>query len=685
MIRNRLTTGLNPNGSNSNESFESSSNYSSNSSSCTNSSSGNRDRDRQRELFLPFGSPSSKGGIAKDYSNEKPETTGCCNRRQQKHSCRRIVATLLLVVFGIHQIVPLNDVVVLSDLSPSGRSYPKSETIRNLNHVSEPNTNTTNSDFLVVPRSGGNSTSDRHKPRKIIHSLPTNPSDYSAIGSIVRNYQERDTAWYNSCEDDNAAAWTANMRATQGGIGKFFNRACPNTGLHPQGVHWDPFQTPDHECPVTSRIDLQIERGDHSREDWRLQTMDVKGVPKTVGGDTFYIVYSEYIYGNDGPLQSGVPTAVAMPTDYYNGTYGLEFVSVPFLEPPSPISKHDGQRKKGKLTIHAITTCFIGTLYPPLKDGWKTGGHSKATFTIEDVDRPYKIQDWYNDRYIPQQHAETLDPNSKVLNSLSGFDRLAFAGDSMLTQMTWDISKNDYHSIVTDKIHTGTIRTGSTENGGSPSVFHMPLSPVTLQDFLDALDPWIRDDLNDNDNDNGKNDTAKANNNTNSNNVTKALVLGSAAWDIIWPAEWQGPRFENHLSALEDLLKHLRKAHPGIALVWKLPYAQHMHNANPDMCFDDPETSTDNGSCVQALRYATSERFDTLYRIQKEFIETKFGGDNMVFLLDLYEISYLAGSHWMYPGDSIHYMPSFNAAVLERLLLAEEPVEIGGGGSDKKQ
>jgi hypothetical protein len=403
--------------------------------------------------------------------------------------------------------------------------------------------------------------------------------------------------------------------------------------------------------------------------------MDAKGVPKAVGGDTFYIVYSEYMYGNDGPLQSGVPTAVAIPTDFYNGTYGLDFVSVPFLAPPSPIFQHNGQRKKGKLTIHAITTCFIGTLYPPLKDGWNTGGQSKATFTVEDVDRPYKIQDWYNDRYFPQQHAETLNPKSKAINSLSGFDRVAFAGDSMLTQMTWDINKNDYHSIVTDKIHTGTIRTGSTEDGGKPSVFHMPLSPLTLQDFLDALDPWIRDDLNniytDNDNDNGKNHTAKIDDSTNSNNVTKALVLGSAAWDIIWPAEWQGARFENHLSALEDLLKHLRKDHPEIALIWKLPYAQHMHNANPDVCFADPETSTDNGSCVRALRYATGERFNTLYRIQKEFIETSFGDDNMVFLLDLYEISYLAGSHWMHPGDSIHYSPNFNAVVLERLLFAE--------------
>jgi hypothetical protein len=495
---------------------------------------------------------------------------------------------------------------------------------------------------------------------------------------MVLNHQKRDKPWYKLCTFDNATAWTANMRANGGEIGKFFNRACPNTGGHPQGVHWNPFRTPDHDCSVTSRIDLRIER-DHFWEDWRIQTMDAKGVPKTVGGDTFYIVYSEYFYGNDGPVQSDhppMPTAVAIPTDYYNGTYRLDFVSVPFLDPPSMISKHDGQRKKGKLTIHAITTCFIGTVHPPFKDGWKTGGQTNATWTIENVDRPYKIQDWYTDRYFPQQHAEKLDPRSKVRNSLSGFDRVAFAGDSMLTHMVWDIFKNDYHSIVTDKIHSGTICNGSTQKDGSPSVFSMPLSTVTLPAFLEALDPWIRGGLNDNDNDNDndknndKNNAATADDNTNSNMTKKALVLGSAAWDIIWPAEWQGANFENHLSALEELLKHLRKAHPGIALIWKLPYAQQMHNANPDVCFADPVTS-DYGSCVQALRYATSERFDKLYQVQKQFIETKFGGDNMVFLLDLYEISYLAGSYWMVHGDSIHYMPSFNALVLERLLYAE--------------
>lgn len=572
----------------------------------------------------------------------------CFNQLQRKHTRRSatLVAGLLFFLFNFQRMVLFSAVhqVNPTDLSLEEFHRPKNLTKKH-----------------AVPKSG---TTDRYKVRKTTHSLPTNPRDYFTIEKMVQSHFGNDEIWYNACKKDNATAWKKFMRENGGDPGKYFSRACPNIRIHPDGVHWNPFRTKSHNCSVTSRINLEIKR-DHFWEDWRIQTLDAHGIPKTLGGDSFYIIYSEYIDGTDAPNsgtgnQSLSPVAVAIPIDYYNGTYGLDFVSVPFLAPP----KHDGQEKKGILSIHAVTTCFIGDLHPPLKDGWKTGGQTNVTWTIENVSRPSRIQDWYTDRYQSKQYWESIDPKTKVRNSLSEFDRIIFVGDSILTHMLWDFNRKEYHPIASEMVKSGRIWEGPTRpNGKGPIILHMPLSPSTLKNYLAAIDPWVRGGLNDNQ---IETNTTKQNSSTKTVKK-KALVLGSAAWDIIWPAEWQGPHFENHLTAVEILLKLLRKAHPEVTLVWKLPYAQHMQVA-PEKCFTDPLSSSDQGSCVQALRYASRERFEKLYHKQKAFIENKFAGDDKVRLLDFYEVSYLSGSHWMLPGDSIHYYPEFHAAVL-RLLF----------------
>ena len=606
-------------------------------------------------------------------SKEEVTTDGNSKENQEMKRCRANLrrsiikaAKLLLVFFLIYSMVLFATLQSSPDDFPSHNfqysSTEKFTSLRNRNNAIDFDapSSINNSSSPPPPASG---TSDRYKAKKIIHSLPTDPRDRNVIDSMVRNHQGHDDDWYEACANDNANAWRNHIRVNGGDIGKFFDRACPNTGLHPQGVHWNPFKTATHECRVTSGIELEIRR-DHFSEDWEIHTLDLKGVPKPLGGDNFFIVYSEYFYDDNGPVYDSDklrPMAVALQTDHYNGTYGLDFVSIPFMNLPSNASKHNGQRKKGILTVHVISTCFIGGLYPPLKDGWKNGGQTNVTWTIENIDRPYRIEDWYDDRYAPRRDQEARDPKSKAQNSLADFDRVVFAGDSMLTQMTWGTwmyGKRIYHPFATDKIQSGKIWVNITQEDGNPVQFHMPLSPNTATDFLAALDPWIRGGLSE------PSDAATT--------KREALVLGSAAWDVIWPAEWQGPNFENHLSAVKGVLQHLRKRYPRVTLIWKLPYAQHMHSANHEFCFADPAISPDGGSCVRALRYATKERFEKLYKLQKQFIETTFQEDNMVRLLDLYEISYLAGGRWMIAGDSIHYHPDFNNMVLEKLLYAEE-------------
>ncbi len=590
--------------------------------------------------------------ISDDVINKEKHQARCFNQLQ-RHRARRsatMVAGLLFFLFNVQRMVLFSAVhqVNSPDLSLEEFHRPKNSTKKH-----------------AVPKSG---TTDQYKVRKTIHSLPTNPRDYSTIEKMVQSHFGNDERWYDACKNDNATQWKKFMWEKGGDPGKYFARACPNTGLHPDGVHWNPFRTKYHNCSVTSRINLEIKR-DHFWEDWRIQTLDAHGIPKTLGGDTFYIVYSEYIDTKDAPNldignQSLLPMAVAIPIDYYNGTYGLDFVSVPFLDNTLTVPpKHDGQEKKGTLSIHAITTCFIGDLHPPLKDGWKTGGQTNVTWTIENVSRPYRIQNWYTDHYQPKQYWESIDPKKKVQNSLSEFDRIVFVGDSILTHMLWDFNRQEYHPIASEMVKSGSIWEGPTRANGSPIILHIPLSQSTLQTYLAAIDPWIRGGLSDNQ---IETNTTKQNSSTKTVKK-KALVLGSAAWDIIWPADWQGPHFKNHLSTVETLLTLLRKAHPEVTLVWKLPYAQHMQEAQKN-CFTAPGSASDGGSCVQALRYASRERFEKLYHKQKSFIEEKFAGDDKVRLLDFYEVSYLSGSHWMLPGDSIHYSPEFHAAVL-RLLF----------------
>lgn len=593
------------------------------------------------------------GVLTVDINSKK-----ACNEDGRKRYRRSITmgVALLFSLFFVHELSFFTDVdVFLPEVSlvslSSGVSMGNTDnanpttqktSLRITNNV--PNTN-------LAPES---ETNDRYKLDETVYSLPTNSNDYSMIESMVQSFYGRDQLWYEACAKDNSTQWIKRVREHGGDSGRFFDRACPNMGNHPDGVHWNPFHNVKHNCSATSRINVKIQR-DHFWEGWQIQTLDASGVPKSVGGDYFYVYYSEYLE----PAGRDVPVAVAIPTDHNDGTYGLEFVSVPFLDDPSMKESTDrwGQRKKGKLSIHPITTCFIGELYPPLKDGWNTGGSTSVTWTIEDITRPSVIQDWYADRYIDKIR-DSNDPKKKVRNSLLDFDRVVFAGDSILSHMTWDEGSRKHHPIVREKIKNGKIWSGLIdESYGGPPKIHLPLSKATLEEFWGILEPFIQGGLSDN------------------SIKKKALVTGSAAWDIIWPAEWQGPNFDNHLATVETLIKRIRSKYPDVTVVWKLPYAHHMHVVDPVKCIAIPENNPAGHSCINILRYATKQRFEKLYYKQKRMIERRFANDDMVQLLDLYEVSYLS-AHAMGPGDSIHYLPWFHKMILRRLLYRKHELEV---------
>jgi hypothetical protein len=113
---------------------------------------------------------------------------------------------------------------------------------------------------------------------------------------------------------------------------------------------------------------------------WELQTLDNYGNKKMVGGDEFYITYTDKpLHQNNindtRPLHTKPFTAAAFVTDFNNGRYQLDFQASPFSE-----QIHSGE---GIVAVYFQYTCRIGRMGPPSKAGWNNGGNSVAAYQTE--------------------------------------------------------------------------------------------------------------------------------------------------------------------------------------------------------------------------------------------------------------------------------------------------------------
>ena len=130
---------------------------------------------------------------------------------------------------------------------------------------------------------------------------------------------------------------------------------------------------------------------------WELETFDCQHRRKTVGGDEFYLTYSDrelmtltdstmtsdLIFapdketinvssgsGKGSPLWTKPASAVAWLTDMNNGRYRIDFQA-------SPMSQlvHSGS---GVFTVFFQYTCGIGRMAYPTKSTWHHGGQTLA-------------------------------------------------------------------------------------------------------------------------------------------------------------------------------------------------------------------------------------------------------------------------------------------------------------------
>jgi hypothetical protein len=287
-------------------------------------------------------------------------------------------------------------------------------------------------------------------------------------------------------------------------------------------------------------------------------------------------------------------TAVALVADRHDGSYALDFVT-----PPTTTVAPFNMSETGRLTVHVSYTCGIGLLAPPSKDHWNTGAHMRLQASLENVPRP--------PMRIFQPPRLSID--------LANFTTVLGIGDSKMRQF-----------ILNDDLPNKTPRKPNL----AYHPFRMPLNTTTLPVFQQVIQSRNKDLV--------KEGTA--------------LVLGSAAWDIIMTEDnVQGPDFGDHLKACRGLIQNVASRYPNVTILWKSPTDFHLHRFQVH-CLNIPW-------CTLQSRYASSSRAQFLYQAQRALMQ-----ELQIPFLDLMEASQLS-AEWTYDSDPRHFNVSFNDMTMD--------------------
>ena len=459
-------------------------------------------------------------------------------------------------------------------------------------------------------------------------------------------------------------------------------------------------------CPMT--VQIRIER---KCPYWILQTIDENGDLKTVGGDEFYITYTdeysihtqpEYYktidrdmlpekYINKVPLTSELissetgnvtqtatsasisvhPTAIADITDYNNGTYRLDFIT-------SPLNGRLHRLKgSGVLTVQFQYICGIGKLNPPIKRFFKKdsiAGSSSVYMVNRQNDGmmsrvnilpPLTI---FQPPSIAIANANTLRKTSSASACATG----ASGVDSYKRRIV-DLSKYRYIIPVGDSLMKNFVRPRNIKihkNVGQP------LNTTTIQKFISLIQLRLVPGVLGTNNDDGSHPEYRV-----------ALLLGSSTWDLLSnddrPMMQQASlsisnstrnvQYENinnnnkywddHITACEELIKFVRHEYPTVDILWKSPSSLHIHIPIKQLQKKVSSIKLKRqfggmSNLNNRLRYMSSSRSYILYTKQKELMQRL----NVTFL-DIYQASFLSADH-TFIGDGRHYLPYFNTMIV---------------------
>lgn len=285
------------------------------------------------------------------------------------------------------------------------------------------------------------------------------------------------------------------------------------------GIHVDsPEKTLDFftdGCRVTSQVRVVA-----TSPKWIVQTFDLNGERKYMGGDELYVTYTDS--SANGIVGKGeFPTAVAKMKDLEDGTYELDFVTTPM--DPHP----EGLGGSGSLRIYFQYSCGIGTIAPLGKQHWNSGGASHFFHKLNNM---------------PAPPMRTFQPPTLNGMCFSDFTKVIGVGDSVLNMFFANGIQKVPNLIFGDKMYG-------------------VLSTETMTDKLHFLNHHFSEFLHGHAVRNG-------------NSV--ALVVGSSTWDILMD-EHQDPLFRDHFAAVRSYIEQLRLRFPNVTIIWMGPNALHIH------------------------------------------------------------------------------------------------------------
>jgi hypothetical protein len=279
---------------------------------------------------------------------------------------------------------------------------------------------------------------------------------------------------------------------------------------------------PLHNCAITTQVRIF-----RLNSQWLMQSIDAQGNDKGVGGDEFYITYTDNVEHNSDETRA---TAVALIADRQDGTYLLDFVTTPMNPKPGNLTG------AGILTVYFQYSCGIGRMYQPLKDSWKGGGASMTTYSAKTIEPSIR----------------TFQPPRNHGIDLSVFNLTISFGDSLMSHLVslGDIPHRpnlDYRFNICSE-----------------------LSTKKLPEILFKLKIWHQHEL------------------LGNTNKSVALILGSSVWDVVIPDNIQGPNFTDHLNASRQLVETIRQLYPTVTLFWKAPSTTHPHRISLEECYRKP-------------------------------------------------------------------------------------------------
>jgi hypothetical protein len=309
---------------------------------------------------------------------------------------------------------------------------------------------------------------------------------------------------------------------------------------------------------------------------WELQTYDTHGNQKSVGGDEFYIFYTDdagaaaaaaaaaKIHNSPSSVnivtsqqppherhhqhqqqqqQQDRPTAVAQITDLQNGRYRLEFVASPLNARLHRMVGH------GSVTVYFQYTCGIGKLHPPVKNDtikWKDGGSTVVKYVKQSVAIP-PIRPFHP----PSVSSHNVD--------LSNYTIVIPLGDSLMQQFTKPLQL--FPPNMQTPLNDETVKTW---------IHRIQNGRWWRQQFGLAAQMHQRRMMQQK----STNKTHIINHSTD-NQKFGAILIGSHAWDLLALVGFKGG--QSHADSLVTLVKFLQKEYPYMDVILKAPFAMHIH------------------------------------------------------------------------------------------------------------